>query len=91
LLAFPGGHLEAFENYCECSARELLEETNLKVKRFEELIILNVIRQEKQYHCITILTTCQFDGNSTIVNTEPEKHGEWFWVDEVTFKEHYLK
>lgn len=58
LIAFPGGHLELFETYEQCSKRELEEETNLKVEETDIriLITLNVIRKENNFHSLTILT-----------------------------------
>ena len=32
-LALPGGHFEMFEEFADCAAREVLEETNLVLRK----------------------------------------------------------
>ena len=62
LLALPGGWLERFETWEECAARELLEETAMKVDAESVFTykVLNCLHKEQNYHnvgvyCVTIL------------------------------------
>ena len=68
--AFPGGHLEKGETPAECAARELSEETGLKVLSFREGPWLYNLIGEKQYLTLSIWVD-RFEGEPKLL--EPEK------------------
>lgn len=49
-LALPGGHLELGESWEECSKREVLEETNLKIDSPKLLFVTVKTNSYKHYH-----------------------------------------
>lgn len=76
--ATPGGHLEFKESVEECAARELLEETGLKAKCFEQGPWMNHILGEKHYVTLVVFVD-EFEGS--LQNLEPEKCEGWEWFD----------
>ena len=74
--AFPGGHLEKGETPAECAARELSEETGLKVLSFREGPWLYNLIGEKQYLTLSIWVD-RFEGEPKLL--EPEKCEGWHW------------
>jgi len=82
-MATPGGHIERYEELEDTCQRELLEETNISLskKDFKFLFFKNIIRKEKDYHYIDFYLVCRYPKYQKIVNTEPESHSDWEWVD----------
>lgn len=64
--AFPGGHLEFGESFEDCAAREVLEETGLKVENVKFLTTTNDVMKAENKHYITIFVAC------TIAAGEPQ-------------------
>jgi 8-oxo-dGTP diphosphatase len=85
LIAFPGGHLEWFEEYADCAEREVLEETGMKV-RFRpldplqpEAFTTNNLMVEDHKHYITIFVVADWvEGEAK--NVLPNKCEGWQWV-----------
>ena len=82
-MATPGGHIERFEELEETCQRELLEETGLSLKRydFRYLFFKNIIRKDQDYHYMDFYYVCTYPTEQKVVNTEPESHTDWEWVD----------
>ena len=64
VYALPGGHVELYEQFSECAAREVLEETGLMVPAESWTLykIFNVIRKEKNYHYVTVYMAAKAPG-----------------------------
>ncbi|KIW19260.1 hypothetical protein PV08_03554 [Exophiala spinifera] len=94
--ALPGGHLEFGETFEECAAREVLEETGLRVHDVKFLTATNNVMGEDEggKHYITVFMTARVTmdpGDSAAANVgedglpiarlmEPEKCAGWEWV-----------
>ena len=75
---FPGGHLEFFETLEECTKREVLEETGLKVKNIKFATITNDFFRKENKHYITIFMICNYQSGKVVLK-EPEKCESWDW------------
>jgi len=84
-LALPGGHLERFESWEECAAREVLEETGLRVEgvRFGHVTNDPMVEEDRHYVTIFVVCRCIDDGGDGVgkkqvpQNLEPEKCDGW--------------
>lgn len=83
--AFPGGHLEIGESVEACAARELLEETGLKIisSRLGPWVA-DIIDQDKHYVTLFVYVTA-FEG--TLELLEPHKCEGWHWYSPEVFPE----
>lgn len=77
---FPGGHLEMGETLNECAAREVKEETDLDVEKFELISVADEMRylESDGKHYVNIGIKAFYDGGEP-KNTEPHKHEDWRW------------
>jgi 8-oxo-dGTP diphosphatase len=77
---FPGGHLEMGETLNECAAREVKEETDLDVSKFELISVADEMRylESDGKHYVNIGIKVFYDGGEP-KNTEPHKHEDWQW------------
>lgn len=81
-IALPGGHLEFGESFEECAAREVLEETGLKVKDIKFLTATNDVMPADNKHYITVFMTCvRAEESAEAQNLEPHKCEGWEWID----------
>ncbi|KAH6663697.1 NUDIX hydrolase domain-like protein [Halenospora varia] len=81
--ALPGGHLEFNETPEECAARELMEETGLKVNsnNVQFLTATNDYMPEDNKHYITMFMVCEREKEDDIPEVlEPDKCEGWEWV-----------
>jgi ADP-ribose pyrophosphatase YjhB (NUDIX family) len=67
-LALPGGYIEMHESWQEAAARELAEETNLKVSAAE----------------ITLFDVISVPGHTLIFSITPDKRKEWLQLHLIT-------
>lgn len=80
--AFPGGHLEMYEEFVECAIRETAEETGLKVEVPDKnpFAVTNDFFPEKNKHYITLFMRT-FYKRGEPKNLEPEKCEGWKWYE----------
>ena len=77
--AFPGGHLELYENYDTCIFREIEEETGLKIELIDKIpiAVTNDFFPENKHYITLFIRAKWISGEPGI--KEPEKCEEWGW------------
>ena len=80
--AFPGGHLEMWEEWDECALRELAEEAGLKIKVTKPKLwkVINTKYEKEDKHYVTVIMICDWISGKAII-MEPEKNEGWDWFD----------
>ncbi|MBR9691030.1 NUDIX domain-containing protein [Candidatus Woesearchaeota archaeon] len=77
--SLPGGHLEFNEELEDCAKREVIEETNVNIKKIKVLTVTNDIFKKEGKHYITIFLLSDYESGDVKV-MEPEKCQGWRWV-----------
>ena len=77
LWTIPGGMVEPFETLEQAMAREVAEETGLKIRSYDFLAVSDRIFDDQ--HWVSILYNCIAEGEPD--NIEPEKHLRIRWHD----------
>ena len=81
----PGGHLEFGETPQQCAARELFEETGLKISpnKIAIFAITNDVFKQENKHYITVHCKVNFDdGIAQFIDVkEKDKCETWKWFD----------
>jgi 8-oxo-dGTP diphosphatase len=76
--SLPGGHLECGESCVDAARREVMEETNLKIKNVRFSAVTNDIFTEENKHYVTVWMQSEWaSGNAE--NMEPEKCTAQSW------------
>lgn len=78
--SIPGGHLELYESWEECAAREVLEETGMKITNIRFLAATNDIFKSSGKHYVTIWVQSDWLANEPTI-TEPDKFIAMEWRD----------
>lgn len=73
--SIPGGHLEMNESLEDAAAREVQEETGMKVRNIRFVAITNDIMPSDKKHYVTIWMEADWESNEPVV-VEPDK-----WID----------
>jgi len=74
----PGGHLEFGESWEECAAREVFEETGMKIRNIRLIAVMNDIFEAEHKHYITILMESDWQSGEPTI-TEPDKCSQQAW------------
>ena len=77
---FPGGHLEMFETVEGCGAREVAEETGLRVQGLARGPFTDDLFPDEGRHYVTLFLVTDVAQGEPIVR-EPDKCAEWRWVE----------
>jgi 8-oxo-dGTP diphosphatase len=76
----PGGYLEYGETFEECAAREVMEETGIKIKNIKFYTSVNNIFKDEDHHSITIFMFSDWAAGKPKV-TEPDKFIDIGWYN----------
>ena len=76
--SFPGGHLEFNESVEDCAKREVLEETDLRIKNVKKVNFTNDIFKKEGKHYITLFVLAEYSSGEAKI-MEPEKTEKWAW------------
>jgi len=84
--AFPGGHLEFYEEFRPCVEREITEETGLKAGKNFRLIDMNTVKvtndifKEENKHYVTLFMRAEYLSGVPVVKEKDKCEGwEWFY------------
>jgi 8-oxo-dGTP diphosphatase len=82
MWAFPGGHLEMWEDPHEAVIREIQEEVgyDIHIKRPVFWCFENVMFKDDHKHYFTLFYKCS-SPYGIPHNMEPEKGSDWMWFD----------
>jgi 8-oxo-dGTP diphosphatase len=90
--AFPGGHLEHFENYIERIEKEMKQETgfkriiNYQLLDLDPCKVTNDIFYREDKHYITLFFRARYkEGKAKVM--EPDRCEEWKWYEWGKFPE----
>ena len=78
--SFPKGKVEAGESEISCAFREVLEETNIKIKNIKFGAVTNDIFENEEKHFITIFMVCDYDSGEVKI-MEPDKCETLEWMN----------
>jgi len=78
--AFPGGHLEFSESIEDCAAREVFEETGIRIKNLRFGPYSNDIFTAEKKHYVTLFVIADHDSGMPEVK-EPHKCEKWKWSE----------
>ena len=81
--AIPGGHLEFGESFAETAAREVLEETGLRIKNIRFGAVTNDYFEDEEKQYVTIWILSEYDSGEAMI-LEPTKCSEQKWFDFAT-------
>lgn len=77
----PGGTYEECDGQFEvCGAREVLEETGIKIKNFRIGTLVQDFIDERQKYYFTVIAIAEVDSGEASV-LEPEKATAWQWFE----------
>lgn len=76
----PGGHLEFGESFRNCAARELYEETGLRLLSLEYLCVIDIILESKHYVDIDFIASVA-DGEPRVMEKNKSKKWGWHEID----------
>ena len=74
----PGGHLEFFEGFEECCAREVEEETGLLIENIWPIAFTNDMFPDDGLHYVTLYFHSDWVSGKP-ERREPKRCGGWIW------------
>jgi 8-oxo-dGTP diphosphatase len=75
--AWPGGHLEHLESFRACAAREVMEETGMRIGPVRFLRVLNTRAYAPRHYVDLTFVADWVSGEPQV--TEPDKVENWAW------------
>ena len=78
-ISLPGGHMSCGETFVETCAREVFEETGIKIDGVRPFWFGNNDMPDDGLHYITLYFRALWDEEQTPENKEPDKHEDWRW------------
>ena len=79
---FPGGNVEWGELHGEALAREVLEETGLRVEQFTPLKVMSAFDPGENVYILHIIYTCKAVSTDVVLSSEHDTYG-WFGKPEL--------
>lgn len=76
----PGGWLEYQESFEDAAAREIMEETGVKIKNIRFAALTNNIFRDNDIHSLTVWMIADWGGGEAVIN-EPDKFIDQKWAD----------
>lgn len=76
----PGGYLEYGESFADCAAREVLEETGVKITNIKFYTTVNNVFKTENHHSITVFMFADWASGKPKI-TEPDKFVGIDWFD----------
>lgn len=81
--SLPGGHLEYGEAIEACAAREVLEETSVKINNITFLAITNDFFESEGKHYITIFLKSDYESGEAKPTDDKSTETKWFSLSEL--------
>lgn len=78
--ALPGGFVEEHEDLRDAAARELQEETGLKVTALEQLGAFGKPHRDPRHHTVSVAYIAFVDENADAVAADDADEAKWFSV-----------
>lgn len=85
-LAFPGGFLEMNEDVYAAAARELMEETNLKVRSLRQLNVASKPDRDPRTRIITVPFLAEVDDVSAVCASDDAMAANWYNISYKTME-----
>ncbi len=82
----PGGGIHFGELYQDGLAREVYEETGLKIHDIQELILFTSYQAEEKIYNIILGTSCRAENDNIILSDE---HQKYTWMTSEEFLKHH--
>ena len=80
----PGGHLEFGEAFEECAAREVLEESGIKIKNIRHLATTNDIFKDDGKHYISVWMESDWEsGEPQLLEPDKCRNFGWYGIKEL--------
>jgi len=79
--ALPGGFVDEHEDLAAAAARELEEETGLKVKELQQLGAFGKPHRDPRHHTVSVAYTGFVPENTEAVGADDAEEAKWFSIN----------
>lgn len=84
IWALPGGFVEDDEDLQPAAARELLEETGIEAKDWDQLYTVGTLGRDPRGRTVSVVYTCTADMNTQKAQgADDAKEAKWFSIKEL--------